>query len=140
ALGAIEIEAGRPVQGMKRLALAHELDPTSLFPRVDLMRAAALQGQWDEVQKMMAGDIGTSTPPAVLNLRLRFAIWRGRPDDVKKVYEEAKRSDMPIAQFSTLAAAAYLAAPDGEELAQQLEAVTPKNMSPRFQALFHQIS
>jgi serine/threonine-protein kinase len=139
ALGAIEVEAGRPQQGVKRLALAHELDPTSLFPLIDLVRTTALQGKWDEVATLMES-LGTKPHPALMNLRLRFAIWRGRADEVMRVREDAKHSDMPIAQFTVLAAGAYLQAPSGEELVQQLDAVTPKNMSPRFQSLFHQIA
>jgi eukaryotic-like serine/threonine-protein kinase len=77
-LGDIQCEAGRVNEGLRRLDLAIELDPTLFTAWYSKARVAALHGDFERFDRYMARavDIVGAADPPVLIMAMRAAIWR----------------------------------------------------------------
>ncbi|MBK9036862.1 MAG: protein kinase [Myxococcales bacterium] len=95
-LGRMLLEAGYLVDGMARLADVLEMEPGLEAPRWDLARAYALEQRWGEHDRVMDElRAVTGDPVGRVGVRLRFAGWRGRPDEVAAIRREMGGATLP---------------------------------------------
>jgi serine/threonine protein kinase/tetratricopeptide (TPR) repeat protein len=77
-LGRLQVEAGRPEQGIAHLELALELDPELNFALGDICRHRALRGDLDSLDALMARYVergGRPSDVAIASVRMRVAAW-----------------------------------------------------------------
>lgn len=140
ALGRLQAEAGRADEGGYRLRLSLELDPTLHLSRLHLAYLAALDGDHAAYLQRLAelADAGLARHTPVLGVRLRAALWLGRPDEVAEVVADAATKQSPqglvIYQSGRYAQGAVDVA-DFDAFTDRAAAMIP---SVRFRAIFDQ--
>ncbi len=78
-LGRILVEVGATAEGVRRLETALLLDPTDEQPRWDLLRVAALAGDWPRVDALLDRPLFDQASRGVLAMwRARYDLWRPR--------------------------------------------------------------
>jgi eukaryotic-like serine/threonine-protein kinase len=88
-LGQMLCEAGRVEQGLSRLKLAYQLDPTLAVCLIDTARCNALRGDMDGYARVMeALEAHPSYRVATAQLAMRVATWRGELDRVREIAAE----------------------------------------------------
>jgi serine/threonine protein kinase/tetratricopeptide (TPR) repeat protein len=88
-LGRLQVEAGRPEQGIAHLELALELDPELNFALGDICRHRALRGDLDSLDELMARYVergGRPSDVAVASVRMRVAAWYRDTDRLAAMY------------------------------------------------------
>ena len=94
-LGRLLLEVNAVDEGILRLGIAIELDPTLVSAYVDLSRGHALLGQWDKCDEFIDRPAGDLSLPVDTH-RARMWLWRGTrtelprgdPDTYLRVYSE----------------------------------------------------
>jgi tetratricopeptide (TPR) repeat protein len=86
-LGMLQCEAGRAEEGIRRLRLAHELDPTRIYCLMLIARHHAFHGRPDECRALVAEmeRRKTTEPVPVVTFRIRFAAWRGDREELQRL-------------------------------------------------------
>jgi serine/threonine protein kinase/tetratricopeptide (TPR) repeat protein len=90
-LGRLQVEAGRPEQGIAHLELALELDPELHFALGDICRHRALRGDLESLDKLMARYIergGRPSDVAVASVRMRVAAWYRDTERLAAMYSQ----------------------------------------------------
>jgi serine/threonine-protein kinase len=142
-LGFLQCEAGRPVEGVRHILLARELDPSLSVNMLSALRARALAGDTEGYEQMLAeAKAGSLVPRFALGFtEMRVAAWHG---DGKRVSESTPRMgdvpNIPAVALPRLFREVYLGelAPEAAEV--QLAAVVNHTASPRFRAIVHQVA
>ncbi|MBX7081306.1 MAG: protein kinase [Nannocystaceae bacterium] len=139
-LGALQCEAGRPLEGIRRLRLAAELDPTLGRLLVYEARHHEMRGDRDKADLVLAEvdrRVGAHEI-SVAGLRARIAGWRKDFDAMRQIRQAYERvGDAPM--FIELLFALAL---DGSDPAVIFEALRSRIgvLSPRFRAMVCQLA
>ncbi|HVK73109.1 MAG TPA: protein kinase [Kofleriaceae bacterium] len=92
-LGRMLLEAGYLDEGMARLETALALDPRLELVRWEIARAHALEGRWDEYERLARELIGPARM-RVTPWTARFALWRGDRDTMAAMIATMERGEM----------------------------------------------
>jgi len=141
--GRVLLEAGEIEEAVLHLERALWLDPTQRWARIDLMRAAALQGRWGHVRELLEGDAG---PEWVAHRSIhiaRLGAWAGASEHLPA--PTTSSGDLRIRAIGELFARARGEPPfDGDaleairrEMGVLLARAAP---IPRARRFFHQLS
>lgn len=98
-LGELQLEAGRPREGRRRLELALSLDPTLTQALFGLLRSAALEERWQDVEELMSRLEGERQTIGYLTLRLRFGMWRQDEATIRAAVQGIHQRSTPMAYF-----------------------------------------
>jgi serine/threonine-protein kinase len=95
-LGRLLIEADQVTAGVKRLDAAQELDPTSRLHQWDRLRLAALMGDWDTYEELLA----RRSPDAVRETHfsvspIRHALWHPAPTFLERMIAQHPAQELP---------------------------------------------
>ncbi len=139
-LGALQCEAGRPLEGIRRLRLAAELDPTLGRLLVYEARHHEMRGDRDKADRVLA-DLDRRVGPheiSVAGLRARIAGWRRDREAMRRIRDGYERvGDAPM--FLDLLFALVLDGGPPELIFAQLRSRLPL-LSPRFRAMVCQLA
>lgn len=142
-LGRLLIEAGRVADGARRLEVAIGLDPKLDAAPWELLRVAALEGDWARFDARMASILGPSGERrSRWAFHARYAAWRGDREallDTERGFERAHDTQGKPAEFVRQLLAVYLRREGvGETLAGQREIAKTAGLSPRLRQWLHQ--
>jgi serine/threonine-protein kinase len=140
ALGSLQCEAARAVEGIRHLQLAAELDPTCAPSLVYEVRHHELRGDHDAADKALAQlqkrcggwEIG------LVGMDARIGSWRGDRERVLRARDRSIRIE-DAGRIFDLLFAGYLGQIPPEQLYQLITAALHTNLSPRFRSLISQI-
>ncbi len=139
-LGRLQIEAGRPVQAIKHLELAHQYDPTQTHGFIDKARHYALNGDYPSYERALASYYATDPTRIgpVLLLELRVSAWRRDFELLQRKYDQLEA--LPL-RFPLISFANLLFEPDAsiEYLQEAIGRATFFTPNPRYTTLVHQL-
>jgi len=93
----LQCEAGRVEEGLRRLRLATDLDPSFKITQIGMARVAALRQQWPEYDEHIKNlQQSSDITIARMLLRLRVAAWRGDHQLIRQLIEEAGVPTTPV--------------------------------------------
>lgn len=140
-LGQVLCEAGRIEQGLARLKLAYQLDPTLAVCLIDTARCSALRGDMDGYARAMEQ---LRTHPtyhvAASQLAMRVATWRGELDRVRELAAQNADPTSEIAMNVQHYARIVLREVEPVAAAQKLHDTLEPGRSPRFASMLCQLS
>lgn len=141
-LGRLQIEAGRPEQGVEHLELAFELDPALFRALPDIARHRALHGDLDGYREQIARFFtctGRDNDLPVAMLEIRVAAWYGDQQQVAKV--RARLSDSIPESYSLVSFAKTMTAEQAsvDELRESFAPIFEATRNPRFDSLVRQL-
>ncbi|PRQ03445.1 Serine/threonine-protein kinase StkP [Enhygromyxa salina] len=141
-LGRLQIEAGRPEQGVAHLELAVELDPGLVYALPDIARHHALRDDIDSYDRQIARFVeatGRDTDLPTTILEIRVAAWYGAKDRIARVRERIT-DNLPetdsLVSFAKTMTAAHASI---DELRAIFQKVFDAASNPRFAALLRQL-
>lgn len=139
-LGQTECEIGRREAGMKRLRLALDLAPGLMGARMELARQAALDGDHDQFEAVLAPlDEPVQRSIAVLQLRVREATYRRDRVAIETLHREfSSETELGRAMMDCTGDIA-LGRTDAAEAVARAETYLAMLDSPRFKSLVRQI-
>ncbi|PRQ05639.1 serine/threonine-protein kinase [Enhygromyxa salina] len=141
-LGRLQIEAGRPEQGVDHLELALQLDPGLVRSVPDIARHRALHGDLDGYRDQLArffAATGRDNDLPVVTLQIRVAGWYGNVDQI--VEARARLGDSIPETYSLVSFAQIMTAsqPSADDLRQSFGKVFEVSRNPRFNSLVRQL-
>jgi TolB-like protein len=140
-LGGLQCEAGRADEGLVKLRLAYDLDPSLGIALYELARCSALRGNKEEYR--LAIDKMQTHPfmrqPALL-MRLRVAAWMQDREGLIAARDELRGEPSPLALGPDNYAAAVLGQLDASEAVKAFDAILAGQTSARFGTLLCQLS
>jgi TolB-like protein/predicted Ser/Thr protein kinase len=136
-LGQLECETGRSDEGLARLALAHQLEPSGVYP-YEAARLAALRGDHADFDKQMAIVRKHQAPLIALHLELRHAAWWADRQRLEAITAEAPSLGPPFDGVFDVVAKTFLGDLDPQRAVAALAGLMP-HVNARFSALFRQI-
>jgi serine/threonine protein kinase/tetratricopeptide (TPR) repeat protein len=156
-LGRLQVEAGRPEQGIAHLELALELDPELHLALGDICRHRALRGDLESLDKLMARYVergGRASDIAVASVRLRVASWyrdtarlaamhSHLPATMTNPTSSQSRTDGPKASMSGHVLSVFgesIFTGNFDGLKDRFELVFAAARNPRFAALAYQLA
>jgi serine/threonine protein kinase/tetratricopeptide (TPR) repeat protein len=156
-LGRLQVEAGRPEQGIAHLELALELDPELNLALGDICRHRALRGDLASMDDLMARYVergGRPSDVAVASIRLRVAAWHRDtarleamrahlPTSFASPSNPPVRPDGPIRAMAGHALSVFgqsIVTGVFDELRERFELVFAAAKNPRFAALAYQLA
>jgi serine/threonine protein kinase/tetratricopeptide (TPR) repeat protein len=158
-LGRLQVEAGRPEQGIAHLELALELDPELNLALGDICRHRALRGDLESLDQLMARYVergGRASDIAIASIRLRVAAWYRDADRLAAMQNlmptslvnpasspAIVRPDGPIRAMAGHALAVFgqsIVTGVFDELRDRFELVFGAARNPRFSALAYQLA
>ncbi|MBC8069969.1 MAG: protein kinase [Deltaproteobacteria bacterium] len=140
ALGSLQCEAARPIEGLRHLQLAAVLDPACAPGLIYLVRYHEMRGDrasadaaLEDVRRRCGGwEIG------LVGIDARIGAWRGDRERVRRARDHALRLES-AAKFVDLLFAGYLGEVAAEQLEQLIVMALHTHLSPRFRSLIAQI-
>jgi serine/threonine-protein kinase len=140
-LGTLQCEAGRADEGLPRLRLAYELDPSHVVSLFELARCSALRGKMDDygwaMERLRAA---TQHRFGAMSLRARVAAWRRDQEELRRC-QESLRDEQGLSVSTTRDyVAVALGEVDALVLAPSFEKMLSQASSPRFVSMLCQIS
>jgi serine/threonine protein kinase/tetratricopeptide (TPR) repeat protein len=155
-LGRLQVEAGRPEQGIAHLELALELDPELHLALGDICRHRALRGDLDSLDSLMARYVergGRPSDIAVASVRMRVAAWYRDTDRLAAMASrlpppidpsKSPRLDGPKSTMSGHALSVFgqsiLTGNFDDGMREGFERVFAAARNPRFAALAYQLA
>jgi serine/threonine-protein kinase len=140
-LGSLQCEAGRGDEGLERLRMAYELDPTIAIALYEIARCSALRGKMDDYQQAI--ERLKSYPflllPTIL-LRMRVSSWMKNFDEVRKCRVELLHEPSPIARNADEYAASVLGEADPLATLDTFDKMLDGKASPRFMSMLCQLT
>lgn len=140
-LGTLQCEAGRPEEGLRRIDLAVELDPSQMWPLVTTARHHALRGDRERMEELARRiwdeDVDSRYP--LVALQVRLAIWQGDLLELRRMTELLTAWDRPVRPMAETVARYVLGERNEEQLRRGLAQSLPPHASPRYRALLEQM-
>ena len=140
-LGGLQCEAGRADEGLVKLRLAYELDPSLGIALYELARCSALRGEKEEyrraITKMLAHPF--MRQPALL-MRLRIAAWMQDREELSASRDELRGEPTPLAVGADSYAAAVLGLREPGEAVKAFDEILAGRASARFGTLVCQLA
>ncbi len=142
-LGLLQLEGGRPRDGLARVELALELDPTLLLAHPSIARYHALRGDLAEYERWIARFFATKPRPSdtpVRVLQARVAGWYGDRERAGVAADELARTLGPTAQLPKVIALFAATKVSAATLLAPHAAFAPSVPNPFFRATTLQIA
>ncbi|KIG18888.1 Adenylate cyclase [Enhygromyxa salina] len=141
-LGRLQIEAGRPEQGVDHLELAFELDPGLIRSIQDIARYRALDGDLDGYREQLArfyAATGRDNDLPITTLQIRVAGWYGDHEQLAEA--RARLGDSIPNTFALVSYARVMTLPkaSADDLRAAFEGVFEVTRNPRFASLVRQL-
>ncbi|MBT9556512.1 MAG: protein kinase [Myxococcales bacterium] len=139
-LGRLQCEAGRASDGMARLQLALDLNPTLYVCHFEIARILAMRGDHAGAETHMAR-LAEGLPVdhvIVLQASVRFAMWRGDREQVRRVLSQLELSRSAPVVAITLSTRAYLGEISVEQHRAEASAVIGAVPNRRFRSVLLQ--
>ncbi|NUP10344.1 MAG: protein kinase [Polyangiaceae bacterium] len=136
-LGQLECETGRLDQGLARLALAHQLEPTGVLP-YERARAAAFRGDHAAFDKDLAEVWRRHAPLFAMHLELRHAGWWGDKARLESIIERAPALGAPFSGVFVTIAKCLAGEADPQQGVAVLSGLMP-HVNVRFGGLLRQV-
>jgi serine/threonine protein kinase len=95
-LGRLQLEAGRPEQGVRHLELAIELDPSLVLCMRDLSRYHALRGDREQCQQWWQRRVQAHPSGELLLQEIRYAAWFGDHEWMQRITARGRELTHPI--------------------------------------------
>src|SRR5690606_7362646 len=134
-LGRLQLEAGRPEQGIAHLELAIELDVGLAMSMADMGRYKALTGDvagFDEMIQRFREVTGRATELPVTMIELRVAAWR---HDDARITEVRSRLPSQLPDTYALSAFAHDMRDGAAQMRERVARVLAAARNPRFASL-----
>ena len=140
-LGRLLCETGHVEAGMRRLELAHRLDPRQAMTYIERSRTHALLGDREAAERVLVAGEAVCGTLGVILLRLRLVIWWGDREGASKLADQLasqptgaswERAGPLLRQF-----AAGVAIPDAVEMFRTL---TSPRAAPRHRCMMYEIA
>jgi eukaryotic-like serine/threonine-protein kinase len=140
-LGILECEAGRGRDGVRRVELAHALDPGLTGGMVSAARWHALAGDAERavaILQALRATVGTGIARAVAELRI--GVWTGDGDAVRRALAELPTERIPELSRMALYGRVALGLASVEDVELASDSLVNNASNPRFATLCCQIS
>ncbi|PRQ05638.1 serine/threonine-protein kinase [Enhygromyxa salina] len=142
-LGQLQVEGGRPQQGLAHLELAFELEPSLAFCLPAIARYHVLRGDVEAydatVGRYYAIEPRPTDVPVVL-LQLRAAAWLGEPSRLERPAAALAELISPSSPIYEFAAILWLDELGEDEIVARVERALPLVPNPRFRTAILQIA
>jgi serine/threonine-protein kinase len=140
-LGGLQCEAGRADEGLVKLRLAYELEPSLGIALYEIARCSALRGDKTEyrrsIEKMLSHPF--LRQPALL-MRMRVSAWMQDHEELIAARDELRGEPGPLAIGPDGYAAAILGQQDALEVVKAFDEVLAGRMNARFRTLLCQLA
>jgi serine/threonine-protein kinase len=140
-LGDLQIESGRVAEGLKRLALTLELDPTLQICHLTMARVAVYSGDEEgyrhHMEAVEKSELGGSLPVTVGGFRK--ALWLGEVDEAKAKLAKLRSFGTGAAEGLALLCGFAVGESEREVARGVIQSVPGWLANPRFNALMYQI-
>lgn len=141
-LGTLEVEAGRPEEGMRRLRLATELNPVLTVCWVQIARHLALENDMDAYEaaldELKTREAGVTTTMLLLDIRVQS--WYGDFERVRRLISEIPDDDSPMRFFLTMFGQALLGEVPDDTLEPMFENIASLAINPRYFSMILQFA
>ncbi len=141
-IGRLQLEAGRPDEGVRHLELGFTLDPSLVFALPEIARYRALRGDLDgyrrEIQRYLAASGRLGDMPSTM-LAIRVASWTRDQAELDHQVAGLLAASMETFSLSTFAEQLVNREANAETIATMMGRVLPLARNPRFTALIHQL-
>ena len=140
-IGRLQLEAGRPSQGIAHLELAFDLDPALIWMAADIARHLALHGDYAGCEAQLARLTPAHGQHAVVPttmLEMRIGAWRRDLDRVRRARNKMKVAAPDMSSPLFFADTLLDPAPDPQQMRERLLATLGAARNPRFYALVAQ--
>jgi serine/threonine protein kinase/tetratricopeptide (TPR) repeat protein len=141
-IGRLQLEAGRPDEGVRHLALGYQLDPTLVFALPEIARYHALRGDLDgyreQIDRYLANSGGGASVPAMM-LGIRVASWYRQRDELERHVGQLLSASMETFTLGHFARLLIDPEPSVDKVTAMMSAVLPLARNPRFAALMRQL-
>lgn len=136
--GQLQCETGHVEEGLARLALAYQIEPTSPSYFYELARHASYLRDEATFERALSSVASMSAAWIVLHLRLRAGAWWRSRDRLIAVRDDAPEAGPPLDGLFVAVASAYLGEIPAERAAAAMRPVVAR-VNMRFASLLRQI-